>query len=69
MSNDWNHSCCDTCWLQRCRAAGEPDRVATRVRLDRFQPCCFCGTWHGSGIYIRQDPATLSCAHPGEEEA
>ena len=61
----WNHSICETCWNAR-----NPEREAIKLREEfrdeRPDTCCFCGKLHGSGIYIRHEPAELLCKgnHP-----
>ena len=58
---------CDPCWKRR-----EPNREAVRVLVEGKgfnERCCFCGSHHASGIYVRQDPTTLPCNGEHEEEA
>lgn len=54
----WVHSTCTTCWN-----AQNPDRVAVRLHDAKPETCCFCGSTHQSGIYVRHDPTspTLKC--------
>ncbi len=54
----WNHSICSACWEKR-----EPDRYPLRVSDDVLEECCFCGTAHASGIYVRGDPQFMKCQH------
>lgn len=56
--SDWTHSICNTCWDER-----NPGRQAFRLREPDEEVCCFCGMPHASGIYMRYDPAKLSCVH------
>lgn len=56
----WNHSICDKCWIAR-----NPGREAVKIREEfrdeKPETCCFCGRPHGSGIFVRHDPAELRC--------
>jgi hypothetical protein len=56
----WNHSMCQRCWDEK-----NPDREAVKIREEYRdetpETCCFCGRLHGSGIYVRHDPDSLSC--------
>ena len=57
----WTHSICPKCWNKQ-----NPDKP---VKIDEKwagddEICCFCGVYHASGIYVRQDPKTLErCGH------
>ena len=74
MSN-WNHAICEVCWLDRegeWKDIGNIDHtvmalvsVRRPVRLTEpdLTECCFCSSPTISGIFVRQDPATLECAH------
>lgn len=56
---------CDNCWLLKCAEEGEI-RIPVRIKDDhwkKFQPCCFCGESHASGILVRRDQKTLKCIH------
>jgi hypothetical protein len=55
MSN-WTHSVCADCWKKM-----NPDRQPCRVVLADQERCCFCGTIHRSGIYVRKNPADMEC--------
>jgi hypothetical protein len=68
----WNHACCELCWIQREGEWAEIQpgvRALTSVRrpvrqIDApIEECCFCGGPTISGIYVRTDPASLSCSH------
>jgi hypothetical protein len=58
----WTHSICDHCWE---RAHG--NRVPVRLHKDgkdnppAMNQCCFCITFHHSGIFTRADPKLLPC--------
>lgn len=54
----WTHLICEDCWNER-----HPTRRAVKVSFDDGAPCCFCGKDTSSGIYVREDPATLDCRH------
>ncbi len=62
----WNHQICDPCWKLRMMAAGTPWREPTRLLRPELVRCCYCGVMTASGIYVRQDPRTLTCKHPLE---
>lgn len=55
-SNSWNHSMCYDCW-RRERGLDIP------VRVKEHDPeiCCFCGRWTIEGIFVRKDPAKMTC--------
>jgi hypothetical protein len=62
----WNHLICDRCWEAR-----NPGRIAYRVIKDtgRLRNCCFCGSLHSSGIWVRQDPCTVTfCLYLDHDE-
>ncbi len=65
----WNHSICEECWNKR-HPDREPVRIREEYRDEKPIPCCYCSRPHQSGIYVRDDPATLSCRgiHPSESE-
>ena len=80
MSSKWNHAQCTLCWDFEHMFEDEP-RVPFRVKWEAVHEggeeevwCCFCRdlideTWDTEGvIYVRADPAKLSCAdlHPQE---
>jgi len=56
MSNKWRHSICDKCWELRC-----PAREPVRLKDISKEICCFCGEFHFSGIFVREDPEELLC--------
>lgn len=69
MSSAWTHLLCDVCWKR-----DNPDREPIRVKAepgtaDEYTfwvgPCCQCGGFTGSGIFVRKDPAGLRCAGIG----
>lgn len=62
----WNHIICSPCWTKRCAEEGTPDRKAVCIPDSPAQPCCFCGEDTTFGAFVRHDPKTLSCTHPGE---
>lgn len=55
---EWNHSMCGACWNER-----NPNRQACTVIDAEVEICCFCGIENSSGIYVRHDPAMLTCDH------
>lgn len=56
---NWTHSICDDCWTNR-----SPHQEPTRIVVDtETETCCWCGIQTTSGIFVRADPATLSCQH------
>ena len=52
----WNHTICSTCWEKK-----NPGREAARVIDGVRELCCYCGESTTSGIFVRDDPATLRC--------
>jgi hypothetical protein len=52
----FTHLVCEDCWKQI-----EPGRVPVRVIDSRTNECCFCGQITNSGIFVRRNPADLSC--------
>ena len=59
--SQWTHPICDDCWDEL-----NPDRPAARTRPDYAERdrCCWCGGDTESGIYLREDPATLTLHEP-----
>jgi len=55
--SDWTHAICDDCWDEK-----HPDRPAPRKGQGPIEHCCYCGDHTTSGIYVRDDPATVP--HP-----
>ena len=54
---------CSHCWNASHKtkpASPEHDGAGPHER------CCFCGFYHASGIYVRNDPAKLFCVHSPE---
>jgi hypothetical protein len=68
MSSQWRHSLCMGCWDER-----NPGCVAHALREEfrdeKPEKCCGCGRMHGSGIYLREDPALMQCKGVHEEGA
>jgi hypothetical protein len=59
MSN-WNQPICFRCWDQR-----HPEgRVPVRATPPQQEKCAYCGTPTISGIYVRDDPATVKYPAP-----
>jgi hypothetical protein len=54
--SEWTHSICEDCWDKE-----HPERKAHRLSLGDEAMCCYCGTIHNSGIYVREDPDKLPC--------
>lgn len=54
----WLHSICDRCWKKR-----SPDFEPHRLVDADEERCCFCGSAHYGGIFIRLSPDTpeLKC--------
>jgi hypothetical protein len=59
MTDRWTHSMCSNCWNKR--NPGQPAKVEVRSPGAIRQVCCFCGEYHWSGIYVREDPAKTLC--------
>ena len=62
MDQDWIHSICVTCWNEQ-----RPSKPVGADDSGTSERCCFCGERHSSGIYVRQDPATVRCGGVHEE--
>lgn len=62
MGNKFTHSICDTCWI-----AKDPHREPLRLKPEYAptEDCCFCGSTHKSGIYVRGNPDDLKCKGQG----
>lgn len=67
----WTHRICEPCWI-----ALNGSRMAVRMKPEHAtnEWCCFCGDevpGAEGAIYVREDPAKMSCAnlheHPVEE--
>jgi hypothetical protein len=56
----WTQAMCVGCWEER-----HPDRPAGRGEQGPDERCSYCGESTRSGIYVREDPATV--AYPREE--
>jgi hypothetical protein len=65
----WTHSICDSCWETKY---SEKDRYGNLkkgpVRVNAgpdgvrsTDECCFCGAYHHSGIYVRENWAFTRC--------
>jgi hypothetical protein len=50
----WNHAICADCWDAR-----NPDHLAGREVGGEIEHCCYCGRHTESGLYVRDDPATI----------
>lgn len=57
MSTWAAHLVCDKCWSDLHPEGRTPGRLKGAERL----PCCACGEWTESGIYIRAESATMLC--------
>ena len=53
----WTHMICAACW----NATRETEAV--EGASSEAEQCCFCGEMTTSGIWVRHDPAELSCNH------
>ena len=53
--SDWTHAICDDCWDDR-----RPDTPAPRMTAGEIEHCCYCGRHTASGIYVRDDPASIA---------
>jgi len=52
--SEWTHSICSDCWDKQ-----RPESPSPREGTGDTECCCFCGAATASGIYVREDPATL----------
>ena len=54
----WVHVICDNCWYRQ-----HPGKQPVRRAVEEAVRCCFCAGQHltSSGIFVRWDPAALSC--------
>jgi len=60
----WNQPICDEDWEQR-----NPGRVPVTIAEEyrETERCAFCGQETRSGIFVRQDPATVAYPHVEED--
>lgn len=63
---EWTHSICDLCWSKRCKQRNEGGQEPSRLKLPYWQVCCFCGSSHNSGIYVREHQD--NCPHCPDKE-
>ena len=56
MGSVWTHAICDDCWDE-----DHPGQPSPRYGSGDAEKCCWCGEPTRSGIYLRQDPASLKC--------
>lgn len=54
----WTHNVCQSCYQGLY-----PGRQPVTMRVPQAEVCCFCGQPTTSGIYVRYNPAELSCKH------
>lgn len=52
--SQWTHSMCNLCWDKK-----NPTREPYVIKDRMLENCCFCGEPTRSGIYVRENPATL----------
>lgn len=64
MILSWTQAICDGCWQKRYPAR-EPSRIVEPFR--EAEVCSYCGHDTTSGIYVREDPATVP--YPQEKKA
>jgi hypothetical protein len=50
----WTQAVCDDCWDER-----NPDRLSPHLGAGYRERCSWCGTCTVSGIYVREDPASV----------
>lgn len=68
----WNHRMCGDCWIER-EINSEIARLHRVIRCPvvviQTAPgvCCFCKQFTRIGLFIRHNPAEMSCEHPEEE--
>jgi hypothetical protein len=72
MAVGWTHRACEKCYIDQQREEGYV-KVPTLVSqaevdnqanlLQQLGRCCLCGGITVIGLYMRIDPATLSCTH------
>jgi hypothetical protein len=56
--SNWTHAICDDCWDEQ-----RPESPSPQKGTGDPQACCYCGKPTCSGIFVRDDPATMT--HPG----
>lgn len=71
--SDWNHSCCDACWMKihvpsRVARGGSNEPGRLKPELCESLLCCWCGSRNESGIYVRSDPDKLRCGGKHEPD-
>ena len=55
--SEWIHSICYKCWIDKFKAT-----IPYKRKNDvEEQKCCWCGDWHISGIYFRENQTVLRC--------
>ena len=54
----WTHSICILCYRIQYGNQVVPYKMTKETPLEN---CCFCGSQHQSGIYVREAPAGLWC--------
>jgi hypothetical protein len=52
----WQHVICAPCYTKF-----EPGRHPAAMIHADVEPCCWCGTPTGAGIYYRHDPKVTPC--------
>ncbi len=57
-NGNWNHAVCDACWEKKV-----PGRDPVRIVEATKEVCCLCGADTQSGIWVRANPANMSCRH------
>lgn len=59
-----NFPICDACWKLRCERAGTPGRVPVRIVDVKKTSCSFCGETTKSGIFVRENSASIPFPTP-----
>ncbi len=63
MSNSWDHLMCAACWNADEGNIASGVNNALEGANSEAEPCCYCGKDTTSGIWVRHDPAKISCRH------
>lgn len=61
----WSHAICDACWAKK-----NPNHEPGRLKSAVCEECCYCGNPTIDGIYVRDNPDSLTCkgVHKDKEE-
>lgn len=67
--SSWTHLMCAACWNADKGNIARNVNTATEGANSEAEPCCFCDKPTTSGIWVRADPAGMSCRHNTDAHA